>query len=220
MSTWFALNLKQPDLPSKQQHSKLYSHTQKNKITNYKASYHTLSNKNVRQRVCVSSQAATPQSWRPAGSCWFGGWAGWRWQTRLSLWKQPWQRHKDTSVNHTAKKPWQQNWDWSRKHFDLAGMENVRLQRIQASMNPQEMGQGNYSAMVDLIEAGLWSNDNHLHGRDSVCESACVRACVCMLPCSCATSKCAGCCVCVWKMKRLNKWVSGQKGKKNRKTEK
>lgn len=32
--------------------------------------------------------------------------------------------------------------------FDLAGMENVRLQRIQASAIPREMGQGNYSAMV------------------------------------------------------------------------
>ena len=47
-------------------------------------------------------------------------------------------------------------------------------------MNPQEMGQGNYSAMVDLIEAGLWSNDNHLHGGDSVCVCVCVCRHVCV----------------------------------------
>lgn len=65
-------------------------------------------------------------------------------------------RCKDACVNHTAKKPWQQNIRTDPGNiFDRAGMENVRLQRIQASMNPQEVGQGNYSAMVDFIEAGL-----------------------------------------------------------------
>lgn len=67
-------------------------------------------------------------------------------------------------------------------------MENVRLQRKQASMNSQEMGQGNYSAMVDLIEASLWSNDNHLHGGDSMR--------VCALACACTTIKCADNYVC------------------------
>lgn len=28
--------------------------------------------------------------------------------------------------------------------------------------------------MVDLIEAGLWSNDSHLHGGDSACVCVCV----------------------------------------------
>lgn len=129
-------------------------------------------------------------------------WAGLRWQTRLSLRKQPWLRHEDMHVNHAAKEPWQRYEDWSWKHFDLPRTENVGLHRIQVGMNPQEVGQGNYSAMVDLIAAGLWSNSHHLHGSDtSVYWNVCT------------SSRC----VSVWVLKTRkiqNKWLRRRKNRK------
>lgn len=174
----------------------------KNVFRHYKTSFHIFSNQIVCGCVCV--HACVRVCVRACVRAWVCVLSGfytavllacsimllwlvepvWLWQTRLSLWQQPWQEHKDTHVCHTAKKPWQQYLDWSRKHFDPAAMENVRLQRKQASMNPQEMGQRNYSAMVDLIEAGLWSNDNQLHGGDSVCDCACVCVQACTSVCT------------------------------------
>lgn len=170
--------------------------------------------------VCVSSPAATPQSWRPAGSCWFGGWAGWRWQTRLSLWKQPWQRHKDTCVNHTAKGTMAtilgliQETLWSGWNGECQASENTSQHESTGNGSRELFSNGGFDRSGPVIKrqpfTWRWQ-----------CVCVCVCEYVCVLACARTAIKRVAGCVCMWKRKRAEQeWEDRKGGKTGRKKSK